>query len=282
MTNRDEQVAAHWAGDDIAARLLTTLTAAGKDIDALTVDDLAPVDAFHIRGRAATKELATWTDVRPQHLVLDVGCGVGGTSRYLASTTGCRVVGVDLTEGYCRAAETLSARVGLADRTEFHQASALALPFADDHFEVVWTEHVQMNIADKAGFYREIGRVLKPGGQFAFHDVFAGEGGALRFPVPWASDESISHLIGIDELRSLLSDLGFATERWEERVDASIAYFRDVVERLRKKGPAPVGLHVHMDDAGTKLPNLLRNLEEDRVRVVQAVMRHDPNSATVA
>lgn len=281
MMNRDERVSGHYGATDIGARMLAALQAVGKDVDALTVDDLAPVDAFHIRGRAATEELATWAAIRPEHTLLDVGCGVGGTSRYLAATTGCRVAGVDLTAGYCQAAEMLSARVGLAERTDFQQASALALPFPEGHFDVAWTEHVQMNIADKRGFYGEIARVLKPRGQFAFHDIFAGANGDLRFPVPWAGDASISHLIGVDELRPLLSDLGFVDVRWEDKTEASIAFFRGVFDRTRAEGPAPLGLHLLMKDADTKLPNVLRNLEEDRVRVVQAVMRREPESATV-
>ena len=192
---------------------------------------------------------------------------------HLAATVGCEVVGLDLTEEYCRVAEMLSARVGLAGRTVFQQGSALALPFADAHFDVVLTEHVQMNIANKAGFYRELARVLKPSGQFAFHDIFAGAKGGLHFPVPWAADASISHLIAVEDLKTLMTDVGFAHVRWEDKSDASVTFFQAALERGRTEGQ-PVGLHLLMgNDAATKFTNVLRNLEEDRVRVVQAVMK---------
>ena len=148
-TNAQRDVAAHYAVANLENLILEGLDAAGKDLDALTVDDLAPVDEFHIRGREATKELARWVDLQAGQRVLDVGCGLGGTARYLADAFQCTVVGLDLTEEYCRVAERLSARVGLAERTSFKQGSALDIPFPDREFDVVWTEHAQMNIADK-------------------------------------------------------------------------------------------------------------------------------------
>lgn len=274
MTTPNGGISGHYTVEGLGSRILSVLQAAGKDLDALSVDDLAPVDEFHIRGRAATEELVKWAQVQPGHSLLDVGCGVGGTSRYLAANVGCHVVGVDLTEEYCRVATMLSERVGLADRTEFRQGSALELPFADGDFDVAWTEHVQMNVADKAGFYGEIARVLKPGGQFAFHDIFAGGQDGIHFPVPWAADASISHLIGITDSEALLSGCGFTPVRWEDKTQESVAFFRSVMERVRTEGWSPLGLHLLMgESAEDKFSNVLRNLEEERIRVVQAVMK---------
>ena len=271
MKNSDDGVAQHYTLGDLGQRILGALESAGKDMGALTVDDLAPVDEFHIRGRIATEELAQWADVEAHHLLLDVGCGVGGTSRYLAANKGCDVVGVDLTEEYCQITEMLSERVGLAGRTVFQQASALELPFDDGHFDVVWTEHVQMNIADKTRFYSEIARVLKRGAQFAFHDIFAGTNTELYLPVPWASDASISHLIDPDGLRALLADLPFEVVRWEDKTDESIAFFEAA---LKSGGGQPLGISLLMgDSAAEKLGNVLRNLRENRICVVQAVMK---------
>jgi SAM-dependent methyltransferase len=273
MTHRE--VSQHYTVENLEVRILAALEAAGKDLDALTVDDLAPVDEFHIRGRAATEQLREWADVGPGHVLLDVGCGLGGTSRYLAVTAGCEVIGLDLVEEYCRVAERLSARVGLADRTTFRQGSALALPFADGHFDVVWTEHVQMNIADKAGFYRELHRVLKPGGQLAFHDILAGPAeGSLHFPVPWAGEASISHLIAESDLGDLLEQLGLDRVRWADTTEESASFFRTLFGRVRSDGWPALGMHLLMgDDAAIKLANVRRNLEEGRLRVVQAVMK---------
>lgn len=269
--------AEHYTTGGLGARILAALEAAGKSPDAsggLGVDDLEGVDAFHIRGRAATAELAGWAEPGADQEVLDAGCGIGGTSRWLADRFGCRVVGVDLTEECCEVAEDLTRRVGLADRVSFRRGSVLELPFEDGRFDLVWTEHVQMNVPDKARFYGELARVLRPGGQLAYHDLFAGEGGPPHFPVPWAGDPSISHLATLDELDAALEAAGLESVRREDRTAESIAFFRGVFERLAREGRPPLGLHVVMGESGPeKLGNVLRGLEEGRVRVEQALLR---------
>jgi len=268
-----DAVSKHYTLEGLGQIILAALEKSGKDVESLAVDDLAPVDEFHIRGRAATEELARWAEVQSHDEVLDVGCGLGGTARFLTSMRGCRVVGIDLTEGYCRVAEMLSSRVGLAERTVFQRASALDLPFEDGRFDVVWTEHVQMNIADKARFYRELGRVLKPNGQLAFHDIFAGDAQGAHYPVPWATDASISHLIRVEDVEPFLTGAGFVRKRWEDKSSESTTFLRNALQQVQKAGWMPIGLHLLMGDNATqKCANLLRNLEEGRVRVVQALM----------
>lgn len=268
------EVSEHYSVTDLGNQILAALESAGKDLRTLTVEDLAAVDEFHIRGRTATEELAQWAGIQPSDLLLDVGCGLGGTCRYLAASVGCDIVGVDLTDDYIRVAEMLSARVGLGERTVFRQGSALSLPFADDRFDVVWTEHVQMNISEKSAFYGELARVLKAGGRLAFHDIFSGDRDGLHFPVPWAPDASISHLATVDYLQTVLAEAGFAPARWEDKSEESVAFFEKSLQRAQNNGQPPVGLHLLMgNDAATKFGNMHRNLVEGRVRVVQAVMR---------
>lgn len=275
MAQNHNKVSEHYTVGDIKDQIFTALESAGKDLGNLTVDDLAPVDEFHLRGRTATEELVNHADIKPEHHLLDVGCGLGGTSRYLAAKIGCSVVGVDLTEEYCRVAETLSAQVGLEQLTTFHQGSALDLPFPDSHFDVVWTEHVQMNIKDKNKFYSEIKRVLKPGGKLAFHDIFGGSNeDGLEFPVPWATDESISHLIPADDLKELLSEMGLEQLVWEDKTEQSKAFLQSMLEKVNSSGWMPLGLHLLIgDQAVTKFSNVLNNLEAGKLEVLQAVMK---------
>src|SRR5262245_31902870 len=155
-------VAKHYGRPGLADVILDALKAAGKDIDHLTPDDLAPVDEFHTRGRAATVELAQFLELNGSERILDVGCGIGGPSRYLAKTFGCRVVGVDLTPEFCRVATMLAERTGLSDKVQYRQGNALAMPFEDLSFDVVWSQNVVMNIADRNRLYWEIHRVLRP------------------------------------------------------------------------------------------------------------------------
>lgn len=258
---------------DPTRRIYDGLRAAGVDLDALDVDSLAAVDEFHIRGRASTTELAELADIGAGDRVLDVGCGIGGSARYLAEHRGCPVTGVDLTAAYCALATELTARCGLGDRVSFRQASALELPFADASYDVVWTEHAQMNIENKRRFYAETARVLCPGGRLAFYDIFAGAAGAsVRYPTPWATAESESFLLPVDELRALLGELGLSIARWRDCSEASIAFFRDLQERIATSGPPAVGVHLMMGErAADKIANMYDALAAGDIVTIQAV-----------
>jgi ubiquinone/menaquinone biosynthesis C-methylase UbiE len=203
--------------------------------------------------------------------VLDVGCGLGGSARYLAAEYQCQVTGIDLTQEYVDVANTLAGMVGLTDRVAFRQASALEMPFEEGSFDVVWTEHAQMNIADKRAFYREIGRVLRPKGLLLFHDIFRGEGGPLHYPVPWAEGPSISFLAAPEEVRQVLEDLGFSIHDWADKSEPSLQWFVSAIDKLKASGPPPLGLHLLMGGtARTKFENNIRNLREGRFVVYQA------------
>ena len=273
MTNSEQAVETHWTVANLGDTILATLQRLGKDIEALTPADLAPIDEFHIRGREATQELATHAGVRSDWHVLDVGSGLGGSARYLAVEYGCHVTGIDLTHAYCDVATMLSQRLGLSSRTVFHHGSALALPYAEGTFDLVWTEHAQMNIADKEGLYKEIARVLKPGGRLAFHDVLQGPGGRAYFPVPWAGEPSISHLISPEALGVLLASLGFRMLHWHDVTQESLVWFRQLIEQVKVSGPPPLGTHLLQGaEARVKLENQVRNLEEARIALIQTVL----------
>ena len=168
----------------------------------------------------------------------------------------------------------LSERLGMDDRTEFRHGSALEIPFEDDTFDLAWTEHVQMNIEEKSRFYSEIFRALKPGGKLLFHDIFQGEGGEIHFPVPWAGEPSISFLALPDQVRQLLSSIGFSSQHWSNTTAPSLTWFQAAVERMKNEGPLPLGLHLLMgDNARVKFGNMIRNLAEDRIAVIQAVFQ---------
>jgi len=266
----NETVQTHYARSELGTLILAALEKAGKDIHRLTPEDLAPIDEFHIRGRAATLELARAASLDAAKRVLDVGSGVGGTSRCLAKEFGCRVTGIDLTEDYCRAAELLTAKTGLAHLVDYRQGDATQLPFADASFDVVWTEHAAMNIPDKARLYREMHRVLKPGGRLAIYDVLAGPAGPVHFPVPWARTPDASFLLRPDELRALLEAAGFAITDWSDTPDAARAWFVALAEKIGREGLPPLGFHILLGaDFQAMAQNQRRNLEEGRIVLAQ-------------
>ncbi len=269
-----DAVQAHYARPDLGSRILAALEKAGKDIEHLTPEDLAPVDAFHIRGRAATLELAQAAGIDSTMQILDVGSGIGGTSRCLAREFGCHVTGIDLTEEYCRTADMLSRRVGLADLVDYRQGDATQLPFPDASFDVVWTEHVAMNIPDKTALYREMYRVLKPGGTLAIHDILAGASSPVIFPVPWARTQESSFLVSPDELRALLEDAGFNITTWSDKTEAARVWFVSLAEKIRKEGLPSIGFHILLGpDFQIMAQNQRRNLEEQRIALAQVIAR---------
>ena len=270
----NEAIQTHYTRADLGDVILAALEKAGKDMSRLTPDDLAPIDQFHIRGRTATLELARAAGLDATKRVLDVGSGVGGTSRCLAKEFGCRVTGIDLTDEYCRAAAMLSARTGLAHLVDFRQGDATELPFDDQTFDVVWTEHVAMNIPDKARLYKEMHRVLKPGGTLAIYDVLAGPTGPVLFPVPWARTPDTSFLVQPSELRKLLWEAGFTVTDWSDTTEAARAWFVSLAERIRKEGFPPLGFHVLLGaDFQAMAQNQGRNLQEGRIVLGQVVAR---------
>lgn len=245
----------------------------GADLDRLTLADLAPVDEFHIGGRAATQYVLAKVPLAKEQHVLDVGCGIGGAARYLASAHGCRVTGIDLTPEYIDAANALTQRVGLADRVRFEAASALDLPFEDGSFDAAITFHVAMNIKDRPALYRETARMLKPGATFCVYDVMKGRSDGVRYPAPWADTPETSHLTSPDEMQGLLKEVGFSVVDVEDRTAHGIEFFR---QRLAPSpgGPPPVGLHLLLGpEARTKFENVLKSLEDGSLAPVVMIAR---------
>lgn len=271
-TNDDQVVNMHYGQKDLGATILAALSTAGKNPEMLKPEDLAPVDQFHIGGKQTTLELIRLASLQAGMKVLDVGGGLGGAARTLAIEQACQVTVLDLTEEYCRVGEMLTARTGLSDRVSFQQGSALDMPFPGEHFDAVWTQHSSMNIADKARLYSEIHRVLRPAGRLAFHEIMAGPVQPIHFPVPWAHDQAISFLRPPQEVRALLVNIGFKEVTWLDTTASSVAWFRDRVAPQGGTAPAPLGLHLLLGaEFADMFRNQVRNLEEQRVSVIQGV-----------
>ncbi len=265
------KIAQHYGVNGLRARIERALEAAGLANGKLSSSDLAALDQFHSRGMAATVDLAARLEIDRNMVVLDVGSGLGGPSRYIAENFGCSVHGIDLSPEFVEAARYLAERAGLEKLVSYECGNALSLPFDAESFDLVWTQHVAMNISDRSKLHGEIYRVLKPAGRLAIYDVVAGENGPIVFPVPWARDPDCSFVVSGESMRQTLESLRFNVASWIDRTEVAIAWFAER-QQSQASTPQPLGLHVAMgSDFGVLSANLGRNLREGRAGIIEAV-----------
>lgn len=265
-----DEVSTFYSGPgQLVAAIAAALDAAGMDRTALKPADLAPVDEFHIRGRAATLEIIGALELTDRSRVVDLGSGLGGPARTLAEVVGCSVTGVDLTAEFCDVATALSEWTGLDGRTAFQVGDATATGLPAAAFDAAMTVHVAMNIPDKPALYAEAFRLLRPGGRFVVYDVLQGEGGDVVYPVPWANDPSTSFLATPEQTREMLTAAGFEIASYADSSDESLTWFREVRARIERDGPPPVTFAAFLGDAfGQMAANQVTNLAERRIRTV--------------
>ncbi|MDX8514069.1 class I SAM-dependent methyltransferase [Mesorhizobium captivum] len=276
MTDDLNGVRDHYRATGLAERLKAALAVLGPEEQRLKPEQLATLDQFHTRGLAATAELAKLAGITADMAVLDVGSGVGGPARFLAATYGCNVTGVDLSEPFVEAAVYLTERTGQGAKVLFKAGSALALPFGDGGFDVVLLQHVAMNIADRPLLYREIRRMLKPGGKFATFDVVL-NGGDPHYPVPWAKTPAKSFLLSAAATCEAIEAAGFRMLVQQDDTADAKTWFA----ALRASGPPPsLNLGVVMGRSFADFAaNLGRNLMEGRLGVLTAVFEAAPAKA---
>jgi sarcosine/dimethylglycine N-methyltransferase len=264
----------HYEKNEADASLVSKVTAILDSLPAESVDSsqLAGLDQFHVMGLAATEQLAQMAGIERGATILDAGSGLGGPSRYLAGSYGCRVIGADLSPSFVAVAQLLAQRTGLNALVSYQNADLLALPFPDSGFDVVWTQHVVMNIPDRDRVYREFRRLLRPGGKLAFYDVLATDAKPeLRFPVPWADGGETSFLFTQEETISILRKTGFTIIAW---ADVTL----EALKWIGQQRPPAQGfsLGVVMGSRMREMSaNLARNFREGRIRLVMGVCTAD-------
>jgi ubiquinone/menaquinone biosynthesis C-methylase UbiE len=272
MSN-DRAVSEHYLHGDLLKAIEVAIPRLGKTIDSITIDDLAPVDEFHIGGRQATEHFLSQLNISEQDHILDVGCGLGGASRYVANRYNNQVTGIDLTEEYVDTGNALCAWVKLDQQISLHQASALSMPFQNETFDGAYMMHVGMNIDDKVQLFNEIYRVLRPGASFGVYDVMRSKDGELTYPVPWATEKSTSSLAAPDQYRSALENAGFVVSRENNRRDFALDFFKQLAEKVAaNSGPPPLGLHILMKQStAVKIKNMVKNIAEEYVAPVEII-----------
>ena len=266
------EVADHYAVGGPLERVSAALEQLAPGGAPITLDQLDGFDDFHTAGRMATARMADLLDPGPTDVVLDAGCGLGGPARYLADRFGCHVIGIDLTPEFVAIGQLLNQRTGVGDLVDVRVGDITTMDLPDASVDHCWTQHVAMNIADRDGLYREIRRVLRPGGRFALFDVIDGGGGELILPVPWATKPEHSHLVTRDGLRTLLEAAGFRVDVWDDPTEEMVEVLRAMLAGP-PPGAQPPTLHpsLFIDDLATKGASYFANMEQGRTALVLAV-----------
>jgi SAM-dependent methyltransferase len=267
-----KHIHSYYSPNDLYNKIIEGLNEIGTDLSKVTLDDLQPVDEFHIRGDVATKELIKLSGFTPDMHILDVGCGVGGSTRRLSHVSGCCVTGIDLSDQYIDAAERLTQLLNMEERVKFHATSALELPFEDDTFDGAWSIQMNMNIEDKLSWLNEVYRVLKPGRPVVLYEVCGHKNTPLHFPVPWAQDNSMSFLVPPESFRNVITSAGFEIDIWNDKTDLAQQAFAHMTKPTGVPNLPELGVHLLVgNDILTKAYNLHLNLDEERVSLIETV-----------
>jgi ubiquinone/menaquinone biosynthesis C-methylase UbiE len=272
--NTEQQVATHYTHGSLLPTMLDGLKKMGKDPERFAASDLSTGDELHLGWLPATIALAKDLRLAPGMHVLDVGSGLGGPARYFAEAHKCRVTGIDLTEEFVQTATELTRRCGLSDLVNFHQGSALDLPFEAGTFDAATLIHVGMNIKDKARLFAEVRRALKPGALFGVYDVMRAGEGNLPYPMPWAKTIETSFVETPESYRGLLSAAGFKIETEEDRRAFVLDRAREMRAKIEQDGIPALNQHALLGPAAReRLGNVMATLERGTIAPIQMIAR---------
>ncbi len=271
----EQAVSKTYLHGSLLSAIQSALGKMGKSVAGVTIADLAPVDEFHIGGRAATESFMAQLELSGNVQVLDVGCGLGGSARFAVDTYQCRVSGIDLSQEYVDTGNVLCEWVQMQQQINLKQGSALDMPFDDNHFDRAYMMHVGMNIEDKPRLFRELYRVLKPGAILGVYDVMQQQQGNLAFPVPWAANSATSYLSTPNDYIKAMTAAGFNLMKQSNRREFAIEFFDKLHTTLQAAGgPPPLGLHTLMQESTkSKINNMITNITANYIAPVELIVK---------
>lgn len=274
MTN-EREVSEHYRHGDLLTAIEIGLAGLQRSRDTVTVDDLAAIDEFHIGGRTASESFLEQLALSGQDHVLDIGCGLGGAARFVASRFRSRVTGIDLSEEYITTGNRLCEWVGLDGQIELQHGSVLSMPFTNASFSAGYMMHVGMNIEDKTGLFAEVGRVLRDGAVLGVYDVMRTADGELNYPVPWAASTGTSCVASPAQYKACLEEAGFELVTERDRREFALEFFSELQARAASRhGPPPLGIHILMGrTAPDKVSNMIANVSAGLIAPVELVAR---------
>jgi SAM-dependent methyltransferase len=267
----EEAINIQYGQSNLVEKILEILYREEINTAEMVRNSFEPIEELHLLGSKATLELAQKVGLNDHMKMLDVGCGIGGPARTIASNFRCHITGLDLSKEYCKAAELINEYVGLSDKIEIQQGNALDMPFDNAIFDVVFLQHVLMNIANKERLFSQIKRVLRPEGRLALYTICAGKITPINFPVIWANNADINFLISALDLQKLIKSNGFKEISWND-------YTKEIIKAIdlqrtnpRPQRKPPINLGLIVMEPSLKWKNMALNLKEQRIVVIQGI-----------
>jgi len=268
----EQEIIDFWAVGNTWNRIQDAISKSGLSLDNISIQDLTPIDHFHARGLPATIDLADRLPIDPNHLILDIGCALGGPARYMADRFGCRVFGIDITPGFIEAGNELNHLTDMDSRVELRIGDGSTLPYEDSQFDGAFTQHVTMNVADRVAFFAEAFRVIKPGGYFGLSEHGLGPEGDPIYPLPWARNADISFLKTKKETEAYLRQAGFEQIETLDTGPKYVDGYNNLLAKIEAEGLPILGLHVvGGDDNPERGANSMRSIKENRTHPVEIV-----------
>ncbi|NIM95374.1 MAG: methyltransferase domain-containing protein [Anaerolineales bacterium] len=168
----------------------------------------------HLGGLAATEELIQLIGIKPDHEVLEVGCGVGQSSVLVVKHTNCRLTGVDIYQGMLEYATNRAQQQNVSDRTDFRLGDISKLPFEKNRFDVVFGESITVFAPDIGKAISEYARVLKPGGVVGINEAVWLKENPSQELIDWFSQDigAGGHTCTVDEWKIHMHEAGLMVE----------------------------------------------------------------------
>jgi sarcosine/dimethylglycine N-methyltransferase len=269
MNDINSKVCKHWKYKGNQEEIINDLKRRGLSLNDATKQDLSTLDQMHSGQLEATRIFAKWAHTEVGNRVLDIGSGLGGSARFLASEYDCFVLATDLSPDLTDTGRELTKHQGLDDQVR-HQCAHFLDIEEEEPFDVVWIQHVDMQIPDKMALYNKARTSLCPNGKIVWHDWMHGAKGTPHYPTMWSKDGSLSFPLASEaELENLLNEAGMKLQRFETLDQRTAAWFDTSKSRLTKiiskLGPDDPRVEKSLNPLLKVIINIARNLQESRL-----------------